>query len=144
MNLRRIKTAFRIPPRRYVLLVRVIGLSVQAWYMDRFKPGVFLPERWLDASLRIPSTDSDISRIKDISWAIRIAASITPWENVCRHQAWQGAIMLNRYGISFSYFVGAKKSPEGKVEGHSWILAGNRFVSGKCNVREYTILKQFH
>ncbi len=111
--------------------------------MDKNQPSKFLPENWLHDSLRQPTTIQDVSRIKDISWAIRIGASITPWENVCRHQAWQAAILLNHYGIAFHYVIGAKKNQEGKIEGHSWILADNRFVSGRCNVREYTILKQF-
>jgi hypothetical protein len=143
MILRKLKTALRTPPYKYGLLVRVLGLSVQAWYLDRFGRAEFRPERWLSPELRQPESDTEIQGIRDIAWAIQVVSKITPWENVCRHQAWQGAVLMSRSGLAFNYFVGAKKGSTGGLDGHSWILSANRFVSGRCNVREYTVVQQF-
>lgn len=143
MILRKLNTAFRTPPYKYGLLVRVLGLSVQAWYLDQYRARDFRPERWLSPELRQPESDSDIQCVRDIAWAIRVVSKITPWQNVCRHQAWQGAILMSRSGLAFNYFVGAKKGESGGLDGHSWILSANRFVSGRCNVSEYTVVQQF-
>ena len=144
MIVRKINTALRMPPRKWMLLFQVLGLSVQAWYLDRFRATEFRPERWLNESLREPDSEADIQRVREIAWAIRVIAKWTPWTNVCRHQAWQGAVLMSRSGFRFKYFIGAKKNPEGVLEGHSWIISANRFVSGRCNVSEYRILNQYH
>lgn len=143
MITRKLKTALKTPPHKWMLLGYVLGLSIQAWYLDRFRARDFRPERWLSPELRLPESDSDIQRVRDIAWAIRVVSKITPWENVCRHQAWQGAVLMSRSGLAFNYFVGAKKGEFGSLDGHSWILSANRFVCGRCNVREYTVLHQF-
>ena len=141
--LRKLHTAFRTPPYKYGLLIRVLGLSVQAWYLDRYRTRDFRPERWLSPELRQPDSDADVQCVRDIAWSIRVVSKITPWENVCRHQAWQGAVLMNQAGLAFDYFVGAKKGSTGGLDGHSWILSANRFVSGRCNVSEYTVVQQF-
>ena len=141
--IRKFNTVLRMPLRNWILLFQVLGLSLQARYLDRFRASEFRPERWLSASLREPEFDTDIQRVRDIAWAIRIVSRLTPWTNVCRHQAWQGAVLISRSGFAFDYFVGAKKSDHGVMEGHSWILSANRFVSGRCNVREYRVLNQY-
>lgn len=141
--MRKLKTVLNTPPRKWILLGRVLRLSAQAWYIDHNKPGKFRPEQWLDATHREPVSDDEIQQIRDVAWAIRKISMISPWENVCRHQAWQAAVLLNKSGLKFRYFVGAKKSTSGQIDGHSWIISGNRFVSGRCNVNEYTIVQQF-
>jgi len=143
MMLRKLKTALRTPPRKWALLGHVLGLSMQAWYMDKYNAREFRPERWLSPELREPMSDSDIQCVRDIAWAIRVVSKITPWMNVCRHQAWQGAVLMSRSGLRFSYFVGAKKGDKMLLDGHSWVLSANRFVSGRCNVREYTVIQEF-
>jgi hypothetical protein len=141
--LRKINTAFRMPPRKWGLLFRVLGLSLQAWYLDRYNHQVFKPESRLKMDLREPDSDADILKVRDIAWAIRSVAKITPWLNVCRHQAWQASVLLSESGLKFVYFIGAKKNDSGAMDGHSWIISANRFVSGRCNVRDYHIIKQF-
>lgn len=143
MTLRKLKTALKTPPHKWMLLGHVLGLSIQAWYLDRFRAREFRPERWLSPELRQPESDADIQRVRDIAWAIRVVSKITPWTNVCRHQAWQGAVLMSKSGLAFNYFVGVKKGSTGSLDGHSWILSANRFVSGRCNVTEYTILARF-
>jgi hypothetical protein len=143
MLIRKLKTALSTPPRKWVLLVHVLGLSMQAWFLDKFKARKFRPERWLTPELRQPESDTDIQRVRDIAWAIRVVSKVTPWLNVCRHQAWQAAVLMSKYGLRFSYYVGAKKGEKTLLDGHSWVLSANRFVSGRCNVREYTVIQAF-
>lgn len=137
------RTALRTPPKKYFLLIKVLRLSLHAWYLDRFAPAQFRPELQLVAGLKKPKSDKDIQCVKNIAWAIRVVSKLTPWTNVCRHQAWQGAVLLNQSGFSFLYSVGTKKNSAGVLEGHSWILSANRFISGRCNVGDYVVLNKY-
>ncbi len=144
MIIRKIKTVFTTPLYRWGLLIRVLGLSIEAWYLDRFNPKIMRPEKILnDGGLSEPKSEPEIQRIRDIAWVIRKVSRVTPWENVCRHQAWQAAKLLHESGLKFQYVVGAKKNATGIVDGHSWVISANRFVSGRCKVSEYKIINKY-
>ena len=144
MIIRKIKTVFTTPLYRWGLLFQVLRLSFESWYLDRYNPNVMRPENFQNNSgLSEPKTESEIQRIRDIAWAIRKVSRVTPWENVCRHQAWQAAKLLHESGLKFQYVVGAKKNTSGIVDGHSWVISANRFVSGRCKVSEYQIINKY-
>ena len=77
--------------------------------------------------------------VKDISFAINVMSKYTPWENVCRHQAYQAMLLCRFYRIPYQIFVGFKKSDEGKIEGHAWTMINGEIITGFCKVEEYTI-----
>ncbi|NVJ87805.1 MAG: lasso peptide biosynthesis B2 protein [Algoriphagus sp.] len=89
-------------------------------------------------SKSIPSKnigEEQLSEVKDITFAITLANKYIPWNNRCRHQAWQAIYLLNRAGIPYEYHVGVKKG--NLIEGHSWVKVIGDFVSGVCEENNY-------
>jgi len=81
----------------------------------------------------------NLTVVKDISYAIRVLSKYTPWENVCRHQAYQAMLLCRFYRIPYQIFVGFKKNNEGKIEGHAWTTVNGEIITGFCKVEEYVI-----
>jgi lipoprotein signal peptidase len=81
----------------------------------------------------------DMTLVKDIGFAISVISKYTPWENVCRHQAYQAMLWCRFYQIPYQIFIGFKKNEEGKIEGHAWTMINGEIVTGFCKVEEYTI-----
>lgn len=86
-------------------------------------------------------TAEKIAIAKEITQAIAIGNKYIFWKNVCRHQSWQAIYLLNKYQIPFQYFVGVQKVQNIR-EGHSWVLVNDKFICGKCKIRNYIILHQ--
>lgn len=84
-------------------------------------------------------TSTDMSLVKDIRLAIKIISKYTPWENVCRHQAYQAMILCRFYQIPYQIFVGFKKNDEGKIEGHAWTIVNEEIITGFCKPEEYVV-----
>jgi len=77
-------------------------------------------------------------RAMDISWAIQTTATLLPWKNVCRHQAYQAKLLCKHYHIPCLIFIGFKKDKEKKtIEAHAWTVAGGKIITGFCNPDEY-------
>jgi hypothetical protein len=48
-------------------------------------------------------------------------------------------LLCRLYQIPYQIFVGFKKSVEGKIEGHAWMIVQGEIITGFCKVEEYTI-----
>lgn len=77
--------------------------------------------------------------IKDIRWSIFVVNKYIPWENLCRHQAFQAKILLNSFNIAYYIYVGFQKNAEGTVVGHAWTVASELMITGFCDPNEYLI-----
>jgi hypothetical protein len=84
-------------------------------------------------------TTEKIAIAKDIAVAIAIVNKYLLWKNVCRHQSWQAVYLLLKHQIPFEYAVGIHKTKIIK-EGHSWVKVNDKFICGKCNVSDYSIV----
>jgi hypothetical protein len=138
MNIeRKFRTFYRLSFRQKFFLLLLIPLSLYSNIMLSFfrkKAKFGEKERKLADNKLI-----DIALVKDMSFAIRVMSQYTPWENVCRHQAYQAMLLCRFYQIPYQIFVGFKKSDEGKIEGHAWTTINGEIVTGFCKVEEYTI-----
>lgn len=86
--------------------------------------------------------DADLR--SDIFWSIYRVKRIVPWENVCRHQAYQAMILCIRYSISYEIFIGFKRNSEtDEIEGHAWVISNKIFLAGNCIPSEYIIQQVF-
>ncbi len=133
----KIKRFTKLSIRQKVLLFSVLLMSLYSYFLFRFfkhsaKFGYadkeFISHKTIDMIL-----------VKDISFAIRVMKNYTPWENVCRHQAYQAMLLCSFFHIPYQIFVGFKKSEEGKIEGHAWTTVNGEIITGYCIVEEYTI-----
>ena len=82
----KIKRFTKLSIRQKVLLFSVLLMSLYSYFLFRFfkhsaKFGYadkeFISHKTIDMIL-----------VKDISFAIRVMKNYTPWENVCRHEAY--------------------------------------------------------
>jgi hypothetical protein len=134
---RKIFSFYRLGFRRKFFLLLLIPLSLYSNIMLSFfkKKAKFGEKEKKFADNKM----INMSLVKDISFAIKIISKYTPWENVCRHQAYQAMLLCRFYQIPYQIFVGFKKSDEGKIEGHAWTTINGDIVTGFCKVEEYTI-----
>lgn len=140
--LKKLGKLIRLSPSRKFLIIRVLFLSAYSNLADKFRPGCLRPEDYLpDQDVELLDESDQIQYIKDVAYTIGLADRFVPWENVCRHQAWQAAYLLGKKNIPFNYYVGARKNDDGKVDGHSWVICCRRFISGKCNPDDYKIIR---
>lgn len=80
------------------------------------------------------------AKASDIAYAIQAVGKLVPWNNVCRHQAYQAKILCNWNRLPYRIFVGFKKNKEnGEIQAHAWTVAGGKIITGFCNPGEYTI-----
>lgn len=85
---------------------------------------------------------SELSLLQDIQWTVKNVSRIIPWEFVCRHQAYLATIFCRVLNIKYKIVVGTKVNREKQiVEGHVWTIADGVFLSGACNVNEYTVIQ---
>jgi hypothetical protein len=82
---------------------------------------------------------NDLQLVKDISFAINLIAKHSPWENVCRHQAYQAIVLCRWYKINSKVFIGFKKEEDNKISGHAWTVVNDTIITGFCNPDEYFI-----
>jgi hypothetical protein len=91
----------------------------------------------------LKNTTIDIFLLNDIRFAIEAVNKIVPWENVCRHQAFQAMLLCKLYKIPYQIFVGFKKNNDGKIEGHAWTVVDNQIITGFCDTNEYIVQSVF-
>ncbi len=138
--LRKLISFGRLSSRRKKLLVFVFALAFYDYLVSVFNfriknTGLTFSQISND---ELPSREQ-LSIARDIGFAISLAVKYIPWQNNCRQQSWQAAVLLQHYRVPFSLFVGFKTTDEGMV-GHSWVMSGAYFICGRCNVSEYRII----
>jgi hypothetical protein len=131
----------RLPKKRKKLLLFGLLLAVYSYFLFKFfnekarfgiQEGLLRPEN----AINIPT-------IISIRFVIKVLEKYTPWEFKCRHQAWIARVLLKKYLIPYSVYVGFKKNHQGQIEGHAWTIAQNIMVSGFCDTNEYTVQAKY-
>lgn len=140
--LRKIPVFFKLSLRRKFLLLAVVPLSLYAYIIFRVsrKNARFGK---MNKALNTMHEGVDMALVRDISVAITAVSKYSPWENVCRHQAYQAKVLCRYYKIPYIIYVGFKKNKDGIIEGHAWTMVNEKFVTGFCNVNEYTVQTVF-
>lgn len=134
----KLKSFWRISRQRKILFFKVIGLSIYRGVLYFTGSPKAFSEKIIP---KFPGAEVSIQQVesaKDIAFAIGLAAKYIPWRNLCRHQSWQAIYLLNEKKIPFKYQVGIKKS--NASEGHSWVMVGDRFICGICDITEYQLI----
>ena len=137
---KKLKTLYHLSPRRRYLLVLAFGLSLYGFLLMLFfeKYATFGERRDL-----ITQNDLPNPIVIDIRYAIFVVNKYVPWQNVCRHQAYQAKMLFSMYDIPYQIFVGFKKNENGKIDGHAWTMAGGMMITGFCNPNEYVVQSVF-
>jgi hypothetical protein len=138
--LRKFKNALFLSARQRKFILLVFWLSIYRnllilWGAKKaFTENICKKEH-----IKTSITKEKIAIAKDIAVAIAIVNKYLLWKNVCRHQSWQAVYLLLKYQIPFEYAVGIHKTKIIK-EGHSWVKVNDKFICGKCNVSDYSIV----
>lgn len=137
--IRKLNIFFRLSRRRQWLFCVTVLLSLYTFLLMRF----FRKQARFERTRR-KATGTDDLLVRDICWAILTTSGQVPWENVCRHQAYQAMLLCRYYRQPYRIYVGFRKNPEtGKVDGHAWTTVNDKIITGFCDTEEYTVQSVF-
>jgi hypothetical protein len=83
------------------------------------------------------------SYIWRVGWAIAVMSRYTPWESKCLVQAVTAKLLLRRYRLHNTLYLGVARDPEKKMIAHAWLRTGEWMVTGAHRSGEYTIVASF-
>lgn len=86
-----------------------------------------------------------LARAAAIGWAVRAAASHTPWESTCLVQALAATVLLRRHRIDGTLYLGVARdrdTPEGLIA-HAWLRCGELVLTGAAGRARYTPVASF-
>ena len=137
--LRKLYSFFRLPMELkllllYTTLLAIYSFHIFKWFKSRARFG-----KIITSPVTIDSTEKDIQKIMQIRWAIHVINKFTFWENVCRHQALQAAMLCKYHKIPYLIYVGCLKDVAQITEGHVWTMSGSKIITGFCNPNDYFI-----
>jgi Transglutaminase-like superfamily len=133
----KIKRFFNLSIRQKLLIVVVGFISFYSYFLFKFF------KHWATFG-RVDRVNQsaktvEMKFVNDIRLAIRVIGKFVPWENVCRHQAYQAMILCKFFKIQYQIFVGFKKNDNGIIEGHAWTIVNGEIITGFCKPEEYIV-----
>ena len=87
------------------------------------------------------STAGDpLTLVRDIGWAVRLAADHLPFPALCLQQALAAKCMLRRHRITGALHLGVatRTGPGGAMRAHAWLDAAGVEVTGSPVTSEFT------
>jgi hypothetical protein len=111
-----------------------------------------LPFRWTTRlfALRLGSAAYSVNGTmlelaRNTGWAVRTAATRTPWDSNCLAQSLAGAAMLRRRGIPAEIALGvATGGATGGLEAHAWLSSGGIILTGSRGHQRYRVIANFN
>lgn len=79
-----------------------------------------------------------------IGRAVRMAATVTPWQANCQAQAIAARCLLGLFGVPYVVFYGVANAPEQEMKAHAWLCCGPVPVTGGYAFDEFTVVAVFH
>jgi hypothetical protein len=86
-----------------------------------------------------------VARAAAVGWAVRAAASYTPWESTCLVQALAATMLLRLRGIDCTLYLGVARdrvTPEA-ITAHAWLRCGELLLTGAAERERYTPVASF-
>jgi len=144
-------TAFRSlsPEQRHLFLQAyyLLGKMRVAILSRPFKRLVVGLEIHHAAVTQKPLTTAQLASAHQVGWAVRTAASHTPWQSTCLVQVLAAQRMLQQRGIAGAFYLGAARRAEntGQVglSAHAWLKCNEDFITGEPGHEQYAILSSF-
>jgi Transglutaminase-like superfamily len=80
-----------------------------------------------------------------VGWALRVAATRTPWQSTCLAQALAATSMLRHRGIPATLFLGVAKDPSSPpgMAAHAWVRCGDSIITGADERDRFTQVGAF-
>lgn len=143
--MRRLKRWLDLPPARRRLLLEAAWQLLRArqrillGHLRRRRPGLGTPA----AAGPLPLTAEQEATVRQVRWAVGIAARHVPWNAVCLPQAMAAKTMLARRGIASVLFLGLRRGREARVQAHAWLCSGRLYVTGYEPPMDFTCIARF-
>ncbi len=90
-----------------------------------------------------PPPPDPVATIATVAWAIRAAATRSPFRAVCIEQGVAAQIMLRRRGIASVLHYGAAIRPDAGLAAHVWVRYRTYDVIGCEQAAEFALLASF-
>lgn len=98
----------------------------------------------LNENIRIELTPKETKIADRVKLFIYMAGSNVPWRSVCLDQALTCMLLLNRYKIPCSLYLGVRKNEAlKKLDAHAWVVAGKEILVGGERSRKYHVVAWF-
>ncbi len=138
---RKARTFYHLPLRLKLIFFEAFFTS--AWVRLSLS---FFPFRrvlgWLGSSgSETPLTEEPESlevRLQ-VARALRLCNRYAPWPTECYTLALTGKLLLRRRGVASTLYIGFKKSTSSNYEGHAWLRAADRYISGYPESQAFTV-----
>lgn len=121
-----------------LVIVGMARLAVARWQLSAIKSADIEARNQRSRAEAACYRGNDVA-IERIGIAIRSASWIVPWRSDCLVQAIAAQDWLVRHGIFSRIVIGVGPQRTGSFEGHAWLLAGERIVTGG-EVSEHSVL----
>ena len=100
-----------------------------------------------ESVLQPPLEPSAQETARSIGWAVRTAASFTPWKSTCLVQVLAAQSMLRKQGIAGVFYLGvtndgAEQDSSGFLA-HAWLMCNGEFITGEAGHKQYTVVSSF-
>ena len=79
-----------------------------------------------------------LSEIFQVEKSIRRAVRYLPWKTKCFAQAISAKRLLQQKNISSTIYLGVAKKEKDRMIAHAWLRCGNRIVTGKEEMKNFT------
>jgi hypothetical protein len=98
------------------------------------------PAEALTKIAEAPIVGDPLTLVRDIGWAVRLAAANLPFPALCLEQALAAKCMLRRRSITGALHLGVatRTGPDGAMRAHAWLDAAGVEVTGCPVTSEYT------
>lgn len=129
----------RLDWRRRLLLVEAVVAVAVASAAVRFMPfnrAVRLGARRMGAA-----NSGDVST--EVRWAVEAVARRSKWRAVCFQQGLAVQWMLRRRGIDAMLHYGIARDPEGELESHVWVVAGDMVIIGGAEASRFKCVAKY-
>jgi hypothetical protein len=89
-------------------------------------------------------TIEEFKKIEKIRLATLRASRIIVWKSVCLDQAMCGALLLQKYNIPYTLYLGVRKKESGNsLDAHAWIICGEKIILGGEKSKHYMITASY-
>lgn len=100
--------------------------------------------RYAGVSAFIPLAEArQYSAALSIGRAVRMAATVTPWDANCQAQAIAARCLLGLLGVPYVIFYGVANAPEQAMKAHAWVCCGPVPVTGGYAFDEFIVVAVF-
>lgn len=139
--IRKIKTMLSLPAVDKFLLVEALLTSAYVRFALAFLPFKIVTV-WMgkvNAEARNELSHLQLIQVRKIHHILKLCEKYALWKTECYTLALTGKILLKRRRVPSTLYIGFKKSPEGKYDGHAWLKTPDFIITGDMDLSKFHV-----